>query len=73
MFKPTQLQIVKEQVDMHGEISRNWCLNNFISRLGAIVPLLNKMGYDLRGRYVPTEQGKDFIYYNRKLKQENLL
>ena len=68
----TQINWTKNEVDTHGEVSRNKALNNFISRLGAIVPLLNKIGYNLKGRYVDTEHGKDYIYYNYKPKQKQL-
>jgi len=54
-----QLQFVRTHLDKYGKISRNMCLANFISRLGAIMFKLKEQGYDVEGKY---EKG-DFIYY----------
>lgn len=61
--KKTQLETIKQIIDDTGQISRNYCLRNFITtRLGAYICDLNKMGYNLKGEYVKTEFGQDFVY-----------
>lgn len=60
--KKTQEQWVLEQLNKNGEVSRNGALQNFISRLGAIICNLNKEGWNITGDYRKTEHGKDFIY-----------
>ena len=60
----TQLQKIKAQIDTYNEVSRNWALSQFISRLGALVLLLNKNGYNLTGKY----RDGDYVYYNNKPK-----
>jgi len=71
----TQVDKIKEHIDIHGSISRNFALDQRITRLGAIVNKLNKRGYRLKGRFVPTEFGKDYIYRNEipKLKHQKKL
>lgn len=49
---------VIEQLEKDGEISRNQCLSNFISRLGAIACDLKAEGYDL----TPERRGNDYFY-----------
>ena len=61
-MKNTQEQWVKNQLRQYGEVSRNGALQNYISRLGAIVCNLNKIGWNITGDYKKTEKGKDFIY-----------
>ena len=46
-----------------GEVSRNHALQNYISRLGAIICDLQTDGWQLRGEYLKTNNGKDFVYY----------
>lgn len=63
MKNKTQEQIVIRELMERGCISRNWCLRNYISRLGAIICDLNKAGWELSGQYVPNEHGgKDYVY-----------
>ena len=74
----TQIDKIKEHIDIHGSISRNFALDLRITRLGAIVHTLRKPPYSMRlkGRYVKTQFGKDYIYKNEipKFKhQEKLL
>lgn len=49
-----------------GKITRNHCLRNYISRLGAIICDLKKDGYSISGRYIevitPFGKGKDYQY-----------
>lgn len=58
----TQEQWVKEQLQKYGEVSRNGALQNYISRLGAIVCDLNKSGWNIVGGFRKTEKGKDYVY-----------
>lgn len=63
MKNETQEKWVKEQLDEHGFITRNVCLRNYISRLGAIVYDMKKQGYEFTTEYQKTPAGgKDFIY-----------
>ena len=49
-----------------GKITRNHCLRNYISRLGAIICDLKKDGYNISGSYVevktPFGKRKDYQY-----------
>ena len=57
-MKPTQKSWVLSQLETNGEISRNQCLANFISRLGAIVLVLKNEGWELEGEW----RGGDYVY-----------
>lgn len=73
-MKKYQSQIVIEKLLKDGEISRNYALKNYISRLGAIIKSLVEVGYKfdsrkskngkevLHGRYVKTKNGRDYVY-----------
>lgn len=61
-FKQTQKEFVIERLKSTGRISRNMCLQNYITRLGAIVCQLNKEGWNLKGQFYEYENGKDFVY-----------
>jgi hypothetical protein len=65
-MKKTQLETVKKQLLETGQVSRNWCLQNFISRLGAIACDLKAEGFELEGEYVKTTNGKDYVYKLKK-------
>ena len=62
----TQKQWVKEQLKSNGFITRNQCLRNYISRLGAIIYKLKEEGMKFETDYIETEtkygKGKDFKY-----------
>lgn len=64
--KETNMEKQKEwvlgQLLENGYITRNECLKNYISRLGAIICDLKKEGYDFSAGYVKTVYGKDFRY-----------
>lgn len=62
-MKQSQIDIVKRELQEKGYITRNWCLKNYISRLGAIVHRLKEDGMLIEGRYEKYEYGKDFVYY----------
>jgi hypothetical protein len=61
-MKQTQEQFVITHLKEHGKISRNFCLQNFISRLGAIICNLNQNGWDIQGNWVKTDNGRDYVY-----------
>lgn len=61
-MKKSQKQFVKKMLLETGMVSRNGCLQNRITRLGAIICDLKKDGYDIEGGYEKTEHGKDFVY-----------
>jgi len=57
-----QEQFVIKHLREHGEISRNYCLQNYISRLGAIICDLKKEGYEFEAEFRKTTSGKDYVY-----------
>jgi len=59
----SQTEKVIEQLKENGFVSRNWALQNYISRLGAIICNLKKEGWKFRADYYKTQWGKDFRYY----------
>lgn len=73
-MKKYQSQLIIEKLLKEGEISRNYALKNYISRLGAIIKSLVEVGYKfdsrkskngkevLHGRYVKTKNGRDYVY-----------
>jgi hypothetical protein len=61
-MKKLQIEIILEQLEKHSQISRNWCLRNYISRLGAYICDLNKLGWKINGYYDKTDKGRDFVY-----------
>jgi hypothetical protein len=63
----TQLELIKEQIKVNGYVSRNWCLSNYISRLGARISDLKAEGWRFEPRRVETikpdgSKGFDYIY-----------
>lgn len=73
MFNETQLQFIIRHLNMNGCISRNFCLQNFITRLGAHICTLERMGYKFQAKYIKTPQGKDYCYTWLKDGQRSLL
>jgi len=57
------MSFIKKHLEEDGYISRNYCLQNYISRLGARIQDLKKEGWDFRTEIVKTAQGSDFRYY----------
>ena len=57
-MKQTQRQLVIQHLKENGSISRNYCLQHYVSRLGAIVCLLKSEGYDFETKDV----GGDYVY-----------
>lgn len=66
--RETQKEWVKRRLDDAGEISRNECLANYISRLGAIIASLKNDGYRFVSFYRKTAFGRDYVY---KLKKDD--
>ena len=62
MKNQTQANLVKRILREKGEITRNFCLRNYISRLGAIVCDLKKEGWNIEGEFVKANGGKDYVY-----------
>lgn len=58
----TQIQKIIEELDTKGQISRNQCLRMYITRLGAYICDLNKLGWNIKGYYEKTEKGRDYRY-----------
>jgi hypothetical protein len=63
-IKLTQKKWVIEQLEQNGKITRNECLKNYITRLGAIICDLKKDGYEFEyGEYLSYGTNKkDYIY-----------
>lgn len=58
------MSFIKKHLEQDGYISRNHCLKNYISRLGARIDDLKKEGWEFRPETVKTANGgKDFVYY----------
>lgn len=66
MLNLTQKQWVENRLIDNGSITRNTCLKNYISRLGAIIAILKEDGYEFETQYVdvktPFGTGKDYQY-----------
>lgn len=74
MLNLTQKQWVENRLIENGKITRNECLKNYISRLGAIIPMLKEDGYDFDAGYIevltPFGKGKDYQYIVTKYPAE---
>lgn len=57
-MKQTQLQFVKQALQSYGEISRNLCLKERITRLGAIINVLKNEGWE----FVTERRSGDYVY-----------
>lgn len=62
----TQKSWVAVELATTGTITRNQCLRNYISRLGAIIADLKKDGWEFEAHYIevntPFGKGKDYQY-----------
>ena len=63
----SQLNIVKQQLLDTGKVSRNWCLQQRITRLAAIIAVL-KNEMEIYGKSV----GGDYVYYIQKREREDI-
>jgi len=61
-MKPSQVELIRKQLIENGSISRNWCLKNFITRLGARIDDLKREGMKINGKFVKTDFGTDYVY-----------
>jgi hypothetical protein len=59
MTNTTQKQIVLKQLQENGTVSRNWALQNYISRLSALIHILKEDGYKIEP-----------VHKNRKINYE---
>ena len=57
-MKTSQKQIVINQLRAEGSVSRNWCLQRYISRLSAIIYDLRKRGWE----FTEIRRGGDYLY-----------
>ncbi len=57
-MRQTQRMWVEKQLREHGEVTRNTALQNFISRLGAIVHGMRASGWQI----TPSRRGRDYVY-----------
>jgi hypothetical protein len=63
----TQREIILERINITGEVSRDFALRNFISRLGAIIDKLKSEGYEFDAYYQDYidnggRPAKDYVY-----------
>jgi len=66
-MKKSQRDWAIEQLLNNGEVTRNGALQNFITRLGAIICDLNKEeGWEVVGKWRKEGNKKDFVYFLRK-------
>ena len=70
-MKQTQKEFVINELRLNRTIRRNYCLSNYISRLGAIICILNKKGWDIKGKWIETDTGKDYEYRVIMFPEEN--
>ena len=61
-----QEQFIVNQLKLNGFISRNFCLQERITRLGAYICDLKKKGWEFESKYVKENGGKNFYYYVTK-------
>lgn len=62
-MKKLQEQFIIDQLKLNGSISRNLCLQERITRLGAIICTLKKEGWNFETKYVKENGGNNFYYY----------
>jgi hypothetical protein len=58
----SQLDFIIRVLKTQGYITRNFCLQRFISRLGARISDLKGMGYQIVGKNEKTHNGMDYRY-----------
>lgn len=57
-MKKSQKKIVIDWLNTNGEVTRNQCLQNYISRLGAIIQVLENEGWVFK----TSRRGNDYVY-----------
>ena len=64
MSRQTQAQFVINRLRQRGQISRNECLQNYITRLGAIICDLKEDGWTFSASYIRNDHGgRDYVYF----------
>ena len=75
MTNQSQIKFVEKELRKYKRISRNKCLAKYITRLGAIIKLLEEKGFVfdsipsksgktmMNGRFIKTRYGEDYVYY----------
>ncbi len=58
----SQLTRVRDRLLKNKFITRNECLQNYITRLGAHIVTLKEEGMDITGKYIKTPHGQDYKY-----------
>ena len=61
-MKTTQKQIVIDQLNNIGQVSRNWCLQRYITRAAALIATLKKDGYEFDTKTIDSNGRKDYLY-----------
>ncbi len=61
-LKQKQRAFILKKLQQQGFISRNNCLENYLSRLGAYMNFLKDQGFRFEARYIKRGEGKDYIY-----------
>lgn len=57
-MKESQLTRVRRMLKSNGEVTRNWALQNYITRLSAIILILKRQGYGIEAE----KRGGDWVY-----------
>ncbi len=60
--KISQKEWVLDKLKTNGYVSRNQCLRNYISRLGAIIWTLKDDGYIISSKIIKKGKRSDYIY-----------
>lgn len=61
-MKESQLERIKGKLKRDGFITRNECLKNYISRLGARINDLRNEGWNIKSERIKTPYGEDYKY-----------
>jgi len=62
MKQARQKNWVIHQLYLYGSVSRNKALENYISRLGALIGVLKKEGWKFSAGYEQGKFGRDYVY-----------
>jgi biotin-(acetyl-CoA carboxylase) ligase len=72
MKEAKQKKFVLTKLKEQGFITRNQCLENYLSRLGAYMNEFKRQGLKFEAKYIKRGEGKDYIYILEP-KQKTLL
>ncbi len=64
--KKSQKEIIINILLKDGRVSRNWCLQNYISRLASLISDLKTESWDFEAKYVTEGNGRNFYYIIKK-------